>query len=374
VADFEQATGATVEIAAYGDDYENTLKTRMASNSLPDVFQTHGWSILRYKEYLMDLRDEPWVNLYDDSALGVIQDEDDSIYVLMISQLVNGTLVNLDVCKEADVDPYAIYDWDDFTEACRKIKDAGFTPIATAANNAGTLANIAGTWNTYEGEKYDDTEAMLDGTYDWETFQTGILSYLADWMNKGFYADDVATVADSDLQERFANNEIAFFLGNDPAWLIAAKALNKEGNFAFLPTFASTDDGVQFVGVGEGDTFGIWKDSDNVEAAKAFLDYLTKAEVSTKINNVTGKIGAISTATESDDSYGQQLFAAMQEKYPDVFYENLWDRKYMPSGMWPIFANAAQMLFDDHSEAGVKAVKEYLQENYIDLYEAAKND
>lgn len=45
---FEEETGVTVNIAEYGQDYENTMKTRMASNELPDVFQTHGWSLLRY--------------------------------------------------------------------------------------------------------------------------------------------------------------------------------------------------------------------------------------------------------------------------------------------------------------------------------------
>ena len=49
---FENESGCKVEITSYGqDDYENSLKTRMASNTLPDVFETHGWSILRYKEY-----------------------------------------------------------------------------------------------------------------------------------------------------------------------------------------------------------------------------------------------------------------------------------------------------------------------------------
>lgn len=44
----------------------------------------------------------------------------------------------------------------------------------------------------------------------------------------------------------------------------------------------------------------------------------------------------------------------------------------MPSGMWPIFGNASNMLFDDPSEKGQDAVIEYLLENYQDLYEAAK--
>lgn len=95
VDQFEAESGVTVNVAEYGDDYEATLKTRMAANEMPDIWQTHGWSILRYKEYLMDLRNEPWVSDLDESALGVIQDSDGSIYVMMISELINATLVNL---------------------------------------------------------------------------------------------------------------------------------------------------------------------------------------------------------------------------------------------------------------------------------------
>ena len=142
VKKFEEEYGCTVNIAEYGTDYENTLKTRMAANELPDVFQTHGWSILRYKEYLMDLKDQPWVSDYDDSALGVIQDDDGAIYVLMISELINGTLVNTDVCDAAGVDPYTIHTWDDFTAACEKIKASGTTPICVLSN-PGLLDRIA---------------------------------------------------------------------------------------------------------------------------------------------------------------------------------------------------------------------------------------
>ena len=39
---FTEETGIEVVIDEYGDDYEATMKTRMAANSMPDVFQTHG--------------------------------------------------------------------------------------------------------------------------------------------------------------------------------------------------------------------------------------------------------------------------------------------------------------------------------------------
>ena len=42
IAGFESETGVKVTLDEYGEDYENTMKIRMASNDLPDVFETHG--------------------------------------------------------------------------------------------------------------------------------------------------------------------------------------------------------------------------------------------------------------------------------------------------------------------------------------------
>ena len=106
---FTDETGINVNIVEYGNDYENTIKTRMASNNLPDVFMTHGWSIARYKDYLLDLRDQPWVSEYLDAALGVIRDSDGAIYALMTSHSASATLVNIEVCEAAGVDPWSLH-------------------------------------------------------------------------------------------------------------------------------------------------------------------------------------------------------------------------------------------------------------------------
>lgn len=371
---FEAETGSEVDISEYGTDYENTMKTRMASNELPDVFMTHGWSILRYKEYLMPLNDESWVSDLDESALGVIADNDGSIYVLMTSELVNGTLVNLDICEEAGVDPYAIETWADFTEACEKIKALGYTPIG-GISNPGLLANVAGTWVSYEGEQAEDSDKMLDGTWDWQSFKP-FLQQVVDWTNAGYFYDDVMTMKDADLAERFATGKAAFNYGNDPVFLVNCLELNPDGNYAFLPTFASKDGGKMHVGIGEGNAFGIYKDTENEELAKAFLEFMAIPENAVALNQATGTVTCLKSAMGMDDSYAQGVFNELQEKYKDadIFYENLWDRKYMPSGMWPIFGNAVNMLFDDPSETGVNACLDYLIENYQDLYEAAQTE
>lgn len=372
VQGFEEETGCQVEISEYGKDYENTLKTRMASNTLPDVFQTHGWSILRYKEYLMDLRNEPWVEDYDESALGVIQDEDGAIYVLMLSEVANGTLVNLDVCEAAGVDIYEIHTWADFEEACGKIKAAGYTPIGSEPN-PGLLSNIAGTWVCYEGEMAEDSEVILDGTYDWKSFEN-LLQFGARCLDQGYFYEDFSTIQSTDTIERFINDKAAFMIGNGVTVLQTCYNMDPDGNFAYLPSFASKEGGQEFVGIGEGDTFGIWKDGKNIEAAKAFLEYMSRPEQVAELTNQTGNLVCLKSAMEYSTNKGLEYFNTMKEKREacDIRYENLWDRKYMPSGMWQIFGNAWNMMMEDHTEAGIAEVTEYLSENYSDLYEMAQ--
>lgn len=372
VEEFEEETGCTVNVTEDGNDYENNMKTRMASGELPDIFQTHGWSILRYKEYLLDLSDEPWVADYDESALGVIQDKDESIYVLMTSEGALGTLVNLDVCEEAGVDPYALRTWDDFEEACSKIKDAGYTPIGNITN-PGLLANIAGTYCSYEGELAEDSEKMLDGSWDFASYRV-LLEKYAKWIEAGYFYDDVMTMSESDLTQRFAENKAAFQIGNEPAFLMTCLTLNPDGNYAMLPSFASKEGGKMFVGIGEQDTFGIWKDSENIDACKEFLSFMARPENAVRLNKATGSLTCLKSAMDADDGYALRMFEEMQKKYAEenLLYENLWDREYMPSGMWQIFGNAMNMLLDDPSEDGIDETLQYLLENYQDLYDAAQ--
>ena len=63
----------------------------------------------------------------------------------------------------------------------------------------------------------------------------------------------------------------------------------------------------------------------------------------------------------------------MLEKYPNSEYVNIWDREYMPSGMWGVFGVAVGMLYADNSKENLVAIKEFLRENYVEKYAAAHN-
>lgn len=369
VAEFEERTGIEVTVVTYGDDYESTMKNRMGTNNLPDIWTTHGWSIMRYSEYLMPLTDQPWVSKMTELATDVITNDEGDLFVLMINAQINATLTNMTVCEAAGVDPYAIHTWDDFTAACAKIKEAGYTPIGNPIA-AGNLANIAGSWIIYEGEILDCKESLRNETFDWQNFMPE-LKVWQDWYEKGYVYEDMATISTTDIQERWANDKAAFYLGVNTNFPINTKILNPDGNYVYIPTPASTPEGQMSAAVGEGNAFGIWKDTKNEAGAKAFLEFMAETEPALTLTAQTGFISCLENTVEaSKDQYAQGLINDMQGKFENVAYENFFDREYMPSGMWPIFKTAVEMMTTDHTDEGLQDVIDYLSDNYTELWES----
>jgi raffinose/stachyose/melibiose transport system substrate-binding protein len=79
-----------VELTAPGSEYENIMKLKMASNELPDVFSTHGWSQIRYGDYLADLKDEEWVSRLQEAIKPAVMDASGKVYALPMDQDKSG--------------------------------------------------------------------------------------------------------------------------------------------------------------------------------------------------------------------------------------------------------------------------------------------
>ena len=172
----------------------------------------------------------------------------------------------------------------------------------------------------------------------------------------------------ADAIERCARNECAFVVGIGTSYQAAVVAQNPDVKMAMIPICASQKGGARFCGIGEGASFGIWKDTDEMDVCKAFLNYV--AENADGINAAAGEISTL--PSETTKSYGMQMMEEMESHFPNVFYDNLWDRKYMPSGMWNVFQVAAGMFCEDQSDDSKQEIIDYLKENYTDLYEAAQ--
>ncbi|MCD8217525.1 MAG: extracellular solute-binding protein, partial [Clostridiales bacterium] len=286
VQEWADGTGATIEVTCAGEDHESTMKTRMASGDLPDIWLTHGWSVNRYGEYLMDLSDQEWVDDLDSGIREVITTDDGELYALPITQSVACCIYNADVLEEAGVDPTAIRTWDDFADACQAVLDnTDATPIMCSLGDESLDAYLLEViWPTYlsntDAADYS-VDALLDGSFDWTSEEgTGALQMISDWYDAGYFNDDIVSCKRDDIARVMASNEGAFsFFSIDLNTYIYG--YNEDANLGYLPLPSSTEDGTSYFALGEGSysTFGIWKDTEYPDACKDLLNYLSQPEI-----------------------------------------------------------------------------------------------
>ena len=373
--DFTAETGIAVDLVAPGTEYETVMKTRMASNDLPDVFETHGWSVLRYSEYLKTLNDQPWYDRVSDAALGVIADADKNIYVLPLSLSISGLIYNADTLAEAGVDPLSINSLDDFYAACEKVKAIGKIPIyiggKESGNPAGFLGSIMPAMLTDVGAATPSGEALKNGTFDWDGVGTTVMQAIADMIKKGYVNEDITT-ADSQMMQTAVGTGDAAFVFRASTNITMARNYVPDCNVQFMPIPSATGEGLTFK-VGEGCCLGIWKDTKNSEAAEKFLEFMSRPENAERARALQGYAPAMIDDEVVGDYTIEQYTKAQEEFAGRVYYDNVFDREYFPNGMWGIMGESVIMVAMDTSEAGVAAAVENLKTNYLEKYEAAQN-
>jgi raffinose/stachyose/melibiose transport system substrate-binding protein len=371
---FTNQTGVKVDLVTPGSDGETQLKTMMASNAMPDVWMTHGWSLLRYKDYLKTVNDQPWFSTIDtDSLSGVMADENGNFYALPMSMSISGLIYNKDALDKAGVDPNSIRTWDAFDAACGKLVAAGITPLviggSVGGNLAGLLGSVAPTFWTDKGAKYDMAAALKDGTFDFDTYGTELYKYIASWVQKGYINKDVLTLDAAGAQQMLGSGEAAFMVrGTDN--ITVARQYYPNANMGILP-LPSSAAGAPSFRVGEGDAWGVWKDTKNEAACWALLAYLATPEVGTKWSAVSGALPTVNGVQLADVYTINCYRQAVKDCSGNVQYDNMFDRKYFPSGMWSIMGDSMSMLLDD--PADVTPAVDYLKENYQSLYAEQKN-
>lgn len=363
---FEKETGIDVEILQLAD-FEETMKTRMASGELPDIWTTHGWSVRRYSEYLTVLNDQPWFDRIDDSALGVMQDDAGNIYALPMTVNITPICCNFDVLEEAGVDPKEIRTLADFENACEKIKAAGKVPIYIGGkdfgNAAGFLNSFAPMLFTNNGCSYPNADELLNGTFDWDKYGTILLDKFAEYVQKGYVNVDITTADTVAAQTALGKGDCAFvFRGVQN--VANARHYVENANVGMIPTPSASEDGASTFYGGEGACFGIWKETKYFEECAKYLEYLAQPEAITAFADVDGTNPALKDV-ELEGNYTNDMYLQSLEWFEgDVAYDNLFDREYLPSGMWGVLSEAILTVAVDPSENGVAAAVDVLKENY----------
>jgi len=336
---FEQENpDVKVDFSAPGKDYESLMKIKMAANDMPDVFSTHGWAKIRYGNFLADLRDEAWAANIDAAIKPAVTDESGMVYVLPMDQDKGGPVYNADILEEYGVS--VPLTWDELLAACETIK--------TQSQGEVTCIHMGGADNWPVGQYYDffstpaaispqanDAAALLDGSYDWTKY-TVVSENLLGLQEKGYLNVDVLTSKYSDSALAFAEGKAAFgFYG---AFLCEeAMKTNPDLNCGLMPIPAiAGGDAPTLVG-GEMTTWGIWKDSKHMEAAKRLVAYYAKPENITAVAN-SNKLPAGLSGVSFDAGY----LTVYYEEYADLRVFPYFDRVYLPNGMWDVLYRNGQ--------------------------------
>lgn len=353
---FATKTGYTVEFSAPGDTYEELMKTKMSSNDMPDVFDTHGWSVARYSEYLAPLNDVECAANINPQILNIVSGEKGDIYALPFDMDITGIVYNVDVLKEAGVDVDSIKTWGDFEAACDAVLAIGKNPIHMGGSNSFTIGwfydRVAPSYYITDesNSKIDD---LKSGKFDADIW-ADISALLDSWVTKGYLNDDCVSGEYTADVASLASNETAFlFYGNIAITL--GLGINPDANLGMMPLPAKTANDEPTLIAGENVAMGVWKDTEYKAEAVELLNYLAQPDVAKTIAQATGNATAL-TNVEVDLGMVQPYL----DKYADVETFPYFDREYCPSGVWDVICSTGQIVLTQKEGAIEETAKQVL--------------
>lgn len=275
----ESHPGVKIEVQHAANDSNTLLQSRVNSGDIPDVFDVEsGTSAKMYYEYAYDWTDDTDVtSLFNEDALETGRDDDGKIKSLPWTYENMGLIYNKDCFEKAGIESLPT-NMDELADACQKLKDAGITPFAIAAKETWVLGQMA-------------THFMMDKSKDAagtvEAIESGELTFadMPNWSNFFKFLDltveygpDKPLEIDWETSENMlANGEAAMIHMGD--WCQSTlDSFNADANLGFLPfPVGSTEDDATLLSSCNW-TYIVNKDSENLELAKEYCEYILTSE------------------------------------------------------------------------------------------------
>jgi raffinose/stachyose/melibiose transport system substrate-binding protein len=331
-----------VDFQSVGKDYESMMKVKMASKDLPDVFSTHGWAVMRYGEYLTDLSKEEWAPRVKSSIRSVVTDSKGKLCVLPMDLDITGMTYNKAMFEEYGLS--VPKNFDELISLCETIKTKSGGKVTPLHYGGGDSWPIGGYYD-FNSTSYfvsdsghDYRSSLLDGSFDWTKYDIISENFLKLKKMKALN-QDILTAKYTDSVEALANG-VAAIGGCYGAYIIAeVKKINPsfKGGMMPIPAYYPGDTPT-FVG-GERTTWGVWKDSKNLDAAKKYVAFFARPENLKKVAEANG----IPAGLDGVETNLGEL-AADYEAFKDARIFPYFDRAYLPNGMWDVMCKNGQDL------------------------------
>jgi raffinose/stachyose/melibiose transport system substrate-binding protein len=283
---FEKETGVKTqqEVLPDDNDYENIIKTRFATNDMPDIFYYYSGTVeyisLKASSNLVDVTNEPFVNNLTDEIKSY-QTVDSKIYGCPWGTYnAMGIYYNINLFKKYDINVPNNYE--EFIDICKTLKAKGITPICEAGSDAWptqifTLCGFSSIINPTIGgstgiQKLCNNQLKLKDISALKDVMTRYYNLNKD----GYMNTDISSTTYTTQEERLSTGKAAMAFEAD--WILPdiEDKYENVNDIGYFPLPSDTGKGVAALYPPK--QLFISKNSKNVNNAIALEKFMTKTE------------------------------------------------------------------------------------------------
>jgi ABC-type glycerol-3-phosphate transport system substrate-binding protein len=290
------------------EDFKQAIRAYLTASAPPDVMTWFAGERARFfidNGQIMDISDvwegEGWVEDYP-AGFKALSSVDGKQYFLPTSWYWWAVYYRVSVFEELGLEPPTT--WDEFIEVCDTLKENGKIPITIGTKYRWTT----GAWFDYLNMRINGPEFHIDLMLGKESYEDervlAVFDAWRDLLENDYFIEDAAAYTWSEALEPFITGDAGMYLMGDFIRDSLPTEIIDDLDFFRFPIMDPS------VPIGEDaptDGYFIAANSQNPEAAKAFLAYLGSVEVQTYNAE---KLGRLPTHTGVDRS----MFNEAQQK------------------------------------------------------------
>lgn len=281
-AAFKKETGIKVDIEISAGDLDSVVKSRIATNDLPDILGYNPGSLLsplNPAAHFLDLTNESYMSNVDDQFKKAVT-VNGKVYGIPSGAIsVGGVLYNKNVYKKLGLSIPT--NWDQFLSNSKQIQKSGITAVLfTAKDSWSTQYPVLGDYYNVEKSDSDFAEKYTENKSHYSDTKAALRSFekLSQLKSEGLVNKDYMSVSYDAGEEKLANGTAAqWIMGSGCLSDIAKKYPDKLNDFDMFP-IPSDDSSINGFTVWEPMAFYFSKDSEHLDAVKQWAAYMTSKD------------------------------------------------------------------------------------------------
>ena len=279
---YEAATGNKLDIIGLeNESFDKVATSKFATGDIPDIFQHFNNSTLNNYDVTNNfqyLNDQEWVSDLTDGANAYVQDSDGNILGLPFwESSVSGCYYNTAIFEELGLEPATTQA--EFDALCQTLTDEGYTAICWPANGCHWMYQFG-----LDPVFADDPEKLEkinknEITYADVPEVASMLEWVQSAAEKGWFGESYMTDGWDDMSAIMGTGEAAMIFIWD-TWFYTDFDEGYDyvkDDFGLMPVFMNTADDGTYEG-GNLNMLMVNKNSENLEAALEFLDFMAQAD------------------------------------------------------------------------------------------------